>query len=124
MLAEDGRDRLVEVGRSGTRDGQLADLVQGFGDHPPGVAHEADFAGALQLDHSRLAAAQHPTFLARVGLVSIALALAHKTAIVPHDQVAVDLLHQVEANADDDEEAGAAEERCDRVVDSQGVLDD
>ena len=36
------------------------------------------------------------------------------TRIVPHDQVAVDLLHQVQGHADDDQQAGAAVEAGDR----------
>ena len=36
-----------------------------------------------------------------------------QAGIVPHDQVAVDLLHQIEGHADDDQQAGAAVEAGD-----------
>ncbi len=39
--------------------------------------------------------------------------------VVPHDQVAVDFLHEIQGDADDDEQAGAAVEAGDRVVDFQ-----
>ena len=38
-----------------------------------------------------------------------------QAGVVPHDQVAVDLLHQVEGHADDDQQAGAAVEAGDEV---------
>ena len=40
--------------------------------------------------------------------------LFQQPLVVPHDQVAVDLLHQVEGDADDDQQARAAVEAGDR----------
>src|SRR5690242_14783433 len=37
--------------------------------------------------------------------ISRSSTLAHQAAVIPHDQVAVDLLYQVEADADDDQKA-------------------
>src|SRR5438876_411924 len=46
----------------------------------------------------------------------------HQSGVVPHDQVAVDLLHEVQADADDDEQPGTPQERGHGPVDPEGGL--
>ena len=51
MLAEDRGNRLIHVGRAGAGHGETANLIEGLGHDAPRVTHQADLAGALQLDH-------------------------------------------------------------------------
>src|SRR5579875_3764984 len=46
-----------------------------------------------------------------------------QSRIIAHNQMAVDFLHQVEGDADNDEQAGAAVKLSYRVIDVQGVGD-
>src|SRR5262249_2931675 len=54
----------------------------------------------------------------------LSLSVFRQARIVPHDEVAIDLLHQIERDADDDQQAGAAVKAGHTIINVHGCVDE
>src|SRR5690242_3630070 len=63
------------------------------------ISSQAVFQGRVTHDRSELPAA-------------LDLPALHESVVVPHEQVRLDLLERIEADTDNDQQAGAAEKAC------------